>query len=103
MTNKLDDLASHFQQIIAGLGENPDREGLQDTPIRAAKAMQFLTQGYKQSLDTLVNNAVFESAMDEMVVVQDIELYSMCEHHMLPFIGKCHIAYLPNGKVLGLS
>ncbi|WP_288076148.1 GTP cyclohydrolase I, partial [Marinobacter sp.] len=67
MTNKLDDLASHFQQIIAGLGENPDREGLQDTPIRAAKAMQFLTQGYKQSLDTLVNNAVFESAMDEMV------------------------------------
>ncbi|AHI31020.1 MULTISPECIES: GTP cyclohydrolase I FolE [Marinobacter] len=103
MTNKLDDLASHFQQIIAGLGENPDREGLQDTPIRAAKAMQFLTQGYKQSLDTLVNNAVFESAMDEMVVVQDIELYSMCEHHMLPFIGKCHIAYLPQGKVLGLS
>ena len=103
MTNKLDDLASHFQQIIAGLGENPDREGLQDTPIRAAKAMQFLTQGYKQSLDTLVNNAVFESAMDEMVVIQDIELYSMCEHHMLPFIGKCHIAYLPNGKVLGLS
>ena len=102
-TNKLDDLASHFQQIIAGLGENPDREGLQDTPIRAAKAMQFLTQGYKQSLDTLVNNAVFESAMDEMVVVQDIELYSMCEHHMLPFIGKCHIAYLPQGKVLGLS
>ena len=94
MTNKLDDLASHFQQIIAGLGENPDREGLQDTPIRAAKAMQFLTQGYKQSLDTLVNNAVFESAMDEMVVVQ---------HHMLPFIGKCHIAYLPQGKVLGLS
>ena len=78
MTNKLDDLASHFQQIIAGLGENPDREGLQDTPIRAAKAMQFLTQGYKQSLDTLVNNAVFESAMDEMVVVQDIELYSIC-------------------------
>lgn len=103
MTNKLDDLASNFQQIIAGLGEDPEREGLQDTPLRAAKAMQFLTQGYKQSLESLVNNAVFESAMDEMVVVQDIELYSMCEHHMLPFIGKCHIAYLPQGKVLGLS
>ncbi|MCL7942861.1 GTP cyclohydrolase I FolE [Marinobacter sp. ATCH36] len=103
MTNKLDDLANHFQQIIAGLGENPGREGLQDTPLRAAKAMQFLTQGYRQNLEELVNNAVFESAMDEMVVVQDIELYSMCEHHMLPFIGKCHIAYLPQGKVLGLS
>ncbi|MCR8914419.1 GTP cyclohydrolase I FolE [Marinobacter panjinensis] len=103
MTNKLDDLASHFQQIIAGLGEDPGREGLQNTPLRAAKAMQFLTQGYRQSLADLVNDAVFESAMDEMVVVQDIELYSMCEHHMLPFIGKCHIAYLPQGKVLGLS
>ncbi|MDL0430848.1 GTP cyclohydrolase I FolE [Marinobacter sp. TBZ242] len=103
MTNKLDELASHFQQIISGLGEDPRREGLQDTPMRAAKAMQFLTQGYKQSLENLVNDAVFESAMDEMVVVQDIELYSMCEHHMLPFIGKCHIAYLPQGKVLGLS
>ncbi|MBL3556087.1 MULTISPECIES: GTP cyclohydrolase I FolE [Marinobacter] len=103
MTNKLDDLASHFQHIIAGLGEDPGREGLQNTPLRAAKAMQFLTQGYQQSLESLVNNAVFESAMDEMVVVQDIELYSMCEHHMLPFIGKCHIAYLPQGKVLGLS
>lgn len=103
MTNKLDDLASHYQQIIAGLGEDPHREGLQDTPVRAAKAMQFLTQGYQQSLETLVNNAVFESTMDEMVVVKDVELYSMCEHHLLPFIGKCHIAYLPQGKVLGLS
>jgi GTP cyclohydrolase IA len=103
MTNKLDNLASHYLQIISGVGEDPEREGLQDTPLRAAKAMQFLTQGYQQSLDTLVNEAVFDSSMDEMVVVKDIELYSMCEHHLLPFIGKCHIAYLPQGKVLGLS
>ncbi|MCK2150270.1 GTP cyclohydrolase I FolE [Marinobacter alexandrii] len=103
MTKLLDDLAGHYSAIINGLGEDTDREGLQDTPMRAAKAMQFLTQGYQQSLSDLVNNAVFESAMDEMVMVQDIELYSMCEHHMLPFIGKCHIAYLPQGRVLGLS
>ncbi|MEE2762030.1 MAG: GTP cyclohydrolase I FolE [Pseudomonadota bacterium] len=103
MTKLLDDLAGHYSAIINGLGEDTGREGLQDTPMRAAKAMQFLTQGYRQSLDQLVNNAVFESTMDEMVVVQDIELYSMCEHHMLPFIGKCHIAYLPQGRVLGLS
>jgi GTP cyclohydrolase I len=103
MTEKLDQLASHYQEIIAGLGEDPAREGLQDTPKRAAKAMQFLTQGYQQSLETLVNEAVFDSTMDEMVVIKDIELYSMCEHHLLPFIGKCHIAYLPQGKVLGLS
>ncbi|WP_300428358.1 GTP cyclohydrolase I FolE [uncultured Thalassolituus sp.] len=103
MTLPLDDLAGHYYSILDGLGENPEREGLKDTPMRAAKAMQFLTRGYQQDLQDLVNNAVFESAMDEMVVVQDIELYSMCEHHILPFIGKCHIAYLPQGKVLGLS
>ncbi|MEH6356966.1 MAG: GTP cyclohydrolase I FolE [Marinobacter sp.] len=104
MSNPLtDDLAGHYRAIINGLGENCDREGLKDTPLRAAKAMQFLTRGYQQDLNDLINNAVFESAMDEMVVVQDIELYSMCEHHVLPFIGKCHIAYLPQGKVLGLS
>jgi GTP cyclohydrolase I len=103
MTKLLDDLAGHYRAIINGLGEDTNREGLQDTPMRAAKAMQFLTHGYQQNLDDLVNNAVFESAMDEMVVVQDIELYSMCEHHILPFIGKCHIAYMPQGRVLGLS
>ncbi|MGO2241727.1 MAG: GTP cyclohydrolase I FolE [Halomonas sp.] len=98
-----DDIAHHYRQIITALGENPDREGLRDTPKRAAKAMQFLNAGYNQSLGEIINGAVFESHTDEMVLVKDIELYSMCEHHLLPFIGKCHIAYLPNGKVLGLS
>lgn len=98
-----EELANHYREIIAGLGENPEREGLRDTPKRAAKAMQFLTRGYSQSLEELVNGAVFASETDEMVLVKDIELYSMCEHHLLPFIGKCHIAYMPRGKVLGLS
>ncbi|MYL24387.1 GTP cyclohydrolase I FolE [Vreelandella massiliensis] len=98
-----DDIAHHYRQIIGQLGEDPDREGLRDTPQRAAKAMQFLNAGYHQSLEGIVNGAVFESQTDEMVLVKDIELYSMCEHHLLPFIGKCHVAYLPNGKVLGLS
>lgn len=96
-------LANHYRQIILELGEDPEREGLRDTPKRAAKAMQFLNRGYTQSLEEIVNGAVFESETDEMVLVKDIELYSMCEHHLLPFIGKCHIAYLPAGRVLGLS
>lgn len=98
-----EELANHYRQIILELGEDPDREGLRDTPKRAAKAMQFLTRGYTQTLEELVNGAVFESETDEMVLIKDIELYSMCEHHLLPFIGKCHIAYMPSGKVLGLS
>lgn len=96
-------LANHYRQIILELGEDPEREGLRDTPKRAAKAMQFLNRGYTQSLEEIINGAVFESETDEMVLVKDIELYSMCEHHLLPFIGKCHIAYLPSGRVLGLS
>ena len=92
-----------FRSILEQIGEDPTREGLLDTPSRAAKAMKFLTRGYKQTLHQVVNNALFDSESSEMIVVQDIELYSMCEHHMLPFIGKCHVAYVPTGKVLGLS
>jgi GTP cyclohydrolase I len=92
-----------FKTIIEQIGEDPDREGLVNTPKRAAKAMEFMTRGYAQTLEQVVNGALFDSDTSEMVVVQDIELYSMCEHHILPFIGKCHVAYMPTGKVLGLS
>lgn len=98
-----DDLKNSYQQIITAVGEDPTREGLLDTPKRAAKAMEYLTKGYRQTLDEITNNAVFTSDADDMVLIQDIELYSMCEHHLLPFVGRCHIAYIPNGKVLGLS
>lgn len=96
-------LESLYHGVLSELGENPEREGLLDTPKRAAKAMQYLTSGYTTELNDVVNGAVFSSDNDEMVVVQGIEFYSMCEHHMLPFIGRAHIGYLPNGKVLGLS
>ncbi|MCL5043142.1 MAG: GTP cyclohydrolase I FolE [Gammaproteobacteria bacterium] len=99
----LDKLTDNYHQILTNLGEDPERGGLKDTPKRAAKAMQFLCHGYEQTLDEIVNGALFDSDNDEMVIVKDIELYSMCEHHMLPFIGKAHVAYLPQGKVVGLS
>jgi GTP cyclohydrolase IA len=93
----------HYKNIIAALGEDLSRPGLKNTPERAAKAMQFLTQGYEQSLEQIVNGALFPSDNDEMIVVKNIELYSLCEHHLLPFIGKCHVAYLPNQQIVGLS
>jgi len=92
-----------FAKIIAAIGEDLDRPGLTDTPKRAAKAFQFLNNGYTKNLDEVINGALFPSDNEEMVIVKDIELYSLCEHHLLPFIGKCHVAYLPSGKVLGLS
>ncbi len=96
-------MQEQFLKILEAIGEDPNREGLKDTPKRAAKAFEFLTRGYHQTVDEIVNNALFASDTDEMVVVKDIELYSMCEHHLLPFIGKCHVAYLPRNKILGLS
>ncbi len=92
-----------YKKILKDIGEDVTREGLQKTPERAANAMQYLTKGYKENIDDIINEALFESDMNEMVIVKDIELYSMCEHHLLPFLGKCHVGYLPQGKVLGLS
>lgn len=92
-----------YRAIIEDIGEDPERDGLVKTPKRAAKAMSFLTSGYRADVDDIINNAFFDSPAEEMVLVKDIELFSLCEHHLLPFIGRCHVAYLPSGKVLGLS
>ena len=89
--------------MLAELGENPSREGLVDTPKRVEKSLKFLTSGYTADIDTVLNNALFTVDYNEMVIVKDIDFYSLCEHHLLPFFGKCHIAYIPNGKVIGLS
>jgi len=92
-----------FRQLLTNIGEDINRQGLRDTPKRAAEAWRFLTQGYHQDLDEIVRGGIFDADTNEMILVKDIELYSLCEHHLLPFIGKCHLAYIPNGKVIGLS
>lgn len=92
-----------YKKLLEEIGEDVTREGLIGTPARAANAMRYLTKGYTESLDDIINGALFDSEMSELVIVKDIELYSMCEHHLLPFLGKCHVGYLPNGKVIGLS
>lgn len=99
----LESLAKNYREAIALLGEDPEREGLLKTPLRIAKAMQFITHGYKLDAKQILNSAKFHEEMSQMIVVKDIELYSMCEHHMLPFFGKAHIAYVPNGWITGLS
>ncbi|MBO6172461.1 MAG: GTP cyclohydrolase I FolE [Bacteroidales bacterium] len=97
------EISARVKEILALLGEDPEREGLLKTPERVAKSLQFLTQGYGQNGQQIIQSAIFEEKYQQMVLVKDIELYSMCEHHMLPFIGKCHVAYIPNGKITGLS
>ena len=96
-------LMKNYHDVLSSLGEDPDREGLLKTPERVAKAMQYLTQGYSQDPKAIINSAKFKEDVSEMIIVKDIELYSMCEHHMLPFFGKAHIAYIPNGWITGLS
>ena len=99
----LDDLAAHYKDVLKLLGEDPEREGLQKTPMRVAKAMQILTRGYTQNPHKVLTDALFKEDYNQMVIVKDIDVYSLCEHHMLPFYGKAHIAYIPNGYITGLS
>ncbi len=98
-----DPIAAAVRTMLAEVGENPDREGIQKTPARVAKSLRFLTSGYRQDIDKVLNGALYSVAYDEMVIVKDIEIFSMCEHHLLPFFGRCHVAYVPNGRVIGLS
>jgi len=98
-----DPLEEAVRTLIRGVGEDPAREGLQRTPHRVAQSMRFLTSGYRQDVDRVLNNALYSVAYDEMVIVKDIEIFSLCEHHLLPFFGRCHVAYIPTQKVIGLS
>src|SRR5437764_5227579 len=99
----LETLEEAYRSLLEAIGEDPNRQGLVRTPIRAARALEFLTNGYRQNLEDIVNDAVFDSDASEIILVKDIELYSLCEHHLLPFIGRPHVAYIPNGQVIGLS
>ena len=100
---KLEGMERSFRDLLEAVGEDPERQGLVRTPGRAARAFDFITQGYRQDLDEIINGAIFDSDASEIILVKDIELYSLCEHHLLPFVGKAHVAYIPNGKVIGLS
>ena len=102
-TAPADPIAAMVRKMIAEIGEDPDREGILKTPGRVAKSLRFLTSGYRQDIDKVLNGALYSVAYDEMVMVKDIEVFSLCEHHLLPFFGRCHVAYVPNGKVIGLS
>jgi GTP cyclohydrolase IA len=99
----MDRLEELYRQVLVEIGEHPDREGLVRTPERAAEAMRFLTQGYAQDVESVLNNAIFAEEYDDMIIVKNIEFASLCEHHLLPFLGKCHVGYLPAGKIVGLS
>jgi GTP cyclohydrolase I len=99
----LETLEEAYRSLLEAIGEDSDRQGLRRTPGRAARALEFMTQGYRQNLDEIINDAVFDSDASEIILVKDIELYSLCEHHLLPFIGRAHVAYIPNGRVIGLS
>ena len=96
-------IEEQIRQILADIGEDPQREGLLKTPERVRRSLEFLTRGYKQDVESVINGAIFNEECDDMIIVRDIEFYSMCEHHMLPFFGKCHIGYIPQGKVFGVS
>ncbi|MBR5283098.1 MAG: GTP cyclohydrolase I FolE [Alistipes sp.] len=100
---RIEKLAYHYREILSLLGEDPEREGLIKTPQRVAKAMSFVTKGYSQDPIEIINSAIFKEEYQQMVLVKDIELFSMCEHHMMPFVGKAHVAYIPNGRITGLS